>query len=91
MEVFGSERHPPDAVQVATSQATDKMLKKLTQLEYYKPQLVEKSKFIAKDDNIVIPKELQQHVVEWHHHYLQYLGTKHKEKTIHAMRFPKWL
>ena len=67
------------------------MLDKLTLLEKYKTQLVEDTQVLCKDGQLVIPKELQKHAVEWYHQYLQHPGTTRLEETLCAAMYWKVL
>ena len=38
---------------------------------------------------LIIPKDLQNHVVAWYHHYLQHPGLMHLEETLHSAMYWK--
>ncbi len=77
--------------ELAEAQAKHKMLTKLTFLKTYKPHLIEDFQVLCKDSKFVFTWEIQQHAVEWHHHYLQQPGTAHLEETLCAAMYWKGL
>eukprot|EP00804_Cyclotella_cryptica_P024392 CCRYP_021136-RA/>CCRYP_021136-RA protein AED:0.20 eAED:0.26 QI:0/0/0/0.5/1/1/2/0/340 len=83
--------YPLTVRDIAAAQQTDKTLDKLSLLEAYKPQLVENVQVLCKDGKLVIPQELQQRAVQWHHHYLQHPGTTRLKETLHAVMYWKGL
>ena len=66
--------YPLTTSEIAESQSNDAQLMKLTTEEGYTTQLVENIKVLCKDGKLVIPKDLQDRVAAWYHHYLQHPG-----------------
>ncbi len=67
---------------IAKTQQKDKHLKHNVEKEGYSTQLVENTKILFKDGEMVIQTSLQHHMVAWFHHYLQHPRTKHLKETL---------
>ncbi len=79
-----SEEHaiyPITVREIADAQSKDKRLEQLTQLEKYKPQLVESIQVLCKDDKQVIPREPHECAVE------QEPGKTHPEETLNSAMY----
>ena len=74
---------------IAEVQTMDKNLTKLTKLDKFKINLVDDTEILCKNGKLVIPKSLQQHAVEWYHHYLQHPVTTCLEETLRGAMYWK--
>ena len=68
--------YPLTTREIAESQSKDAQLAKLTTADGYTTQLVENTQVLCKDGKLVIPKDLQDRVVDSYHHYLQHPGSE---------------
>ncbi len=51
--------------------------------------LIENTKVLCKNGQIIIPTSLRHRVVSWHHHYLQHPGHLHLEETMRSVMYWK--
>jgi hypothetical protein len=81
--------YPLCVSEIAEAQTKDNNLKKLTKLDKYEINLVDDTEVLCKNGKLVIPKSLQQHAVEWYHHYLQHPGATRLEETLRGAMYWK--
>ncbi len=74
--------YPLTTREIAESQSKDAQLEALTTQDGYSTNLVENIKVLCTDDKLIIPKDLQDRVVTWYHHYLQHLGLMCLKETL---------
>ena len=90
------EIYPLTVTEIADSQKSDKVLRKLFKrggenkqkdkvTRRYQVSLIEDTPILT-DENLkmVIPKPLQERAVQWYHHYLQHPGHTRLEETLRA-------
>ena len=83
-----NEQVPLTIKEIAMEQHSDKSLHALLSDDNYEMLLIENTKVRCKNGKLVIPKSLQNQVVQWYHHYLQHPGKSCLEETIKAAM--KW-
>ncbi len=68
--VFANQSKENSTREIVELQSKDTQLVTLTTQDGNSTKLVENIKVLCKDDKLVIPKDLQDRVVAWYHHYL---------------------
>ena len=80
--------YPLTTREIVESQSKDAQLVALATQDDYSTELVE-IKVLCKDGKLVIPKDLQDQVVAWYHHYLQHLGSTCLKETLCSVMYWK--
>ena len=73
---------PLSTREIAKLQSKDAQLVALTTQDGYSTTLVENIKVLCKNGKLVIPKDFQDQVVAWYHHYLQHPGSMRLEEIL---------
>jgi hypothetical protein len=73
--------YPLTTSEIAEAQKHDIELNTMTDKDAYTTQLVENTKVLCKNGEMIIPISLQQRAVAWYHHYLQHPGNTCLEET----------
>jgi hypothetical protein len=76
-------------VEIAAAQRANASLKHLFKCNAVIDQgleikLIENTTCVCKDGQLVIPKSLEVHAIEWYHHYLQHPGHTRLEEMMNA-------
>jgi hypothetical protein len=88
------EIYPLTTEEIAEAQRADASLKHLFTRNAVIDQgleikLIENTTCVCKDGQLVIPKLLQVHAVEWYHHYLQHPGHTCLKEIMNAAMYWK--
>jgi len=72
---------------IANEQGKDKELQESLgkSPDAYEKHILEGCELVMHANQIVIPKTLQQRIVEWYHHYLAHPGQTHMEVTLRQL------
>ncbi len=74
--------YPLTTREIAELQTREAQLQSLTTQDGYSKKLVANIKVLCKDAKLAIPKDLQDRVDAWYHHYLQHLESTQFEETL---------
>ncbi len=87
--------YPLTLIEIADAQRKDQELKVYFKKNAKMPQmdiglhLIEDTKVLCKNGQIIIPTSLRHRAVCWYHHYLQHPGHSRLEETMRSMMYWK--
>jgi hypothetical protein len=89
------EIYPLTLTEIADAQHKDQELKVYFKKSAKMPQkdmglhLIEETKVLCKNGNLIIPTYLRHRAVSWYHHYLQHPGHSHLEEAMRSVMYWK--